>query len=193
MKRVLLFLKFSLLIGCPLLLNFCKKENENQPLNDLFPVQEGQEYYYSYYSLNDHILIGYCYLGNEKWTIKSDSANDKDIIHCIERKFNGIRVDWNYLSTKSFKDTTLVTDSIIFMTIEENKNSSILTFPVWGISLNRFQNIKETTIELYDSGLDPYKSWRFQADSGLCKYYYSEGLTSFRIRESLILDSIKPK
>lgn len=169
--------------------NFNNCDKEETPVYDLFPLKVGNEYFYKYYYQNDHVLIGYQYQGNEEWTVISDSSGNGFIEYQIERKLNGICVKWSDLSPDIFRDTLNIHDSIYYLTIRENISSSELN--LLAISFNRYTHVRDTMIQVCDNDMDPCKSFYFHADSGLTKYYYNEGLMTYRIRESLMLDSLK--
>jgi hypothetical protein len=173
--------------------NSCNKDEppESKPdLNDLFPLKVGNIFYYTLKDKYDKFLLGHYTDGIEKWTIISITSNEDNNNYSIERKLNGIFVNWNNVDWNNpICDTTIIKDSIRYFSINENQSTSIMSF--WNITLKRYQSTPDTIIRWWGYNQDNNASYYFNEGRGLTEYYYSEGLMISQTRVSLILDSLK--
>ena len=165
----------------------CKKD-DNQYQYDLFPLKVGNEYYYQHKYSFDDFVAGYDSIGIEKWTVLTDSKNNNNTEYLIEKKFNGIYVNWSSLQSDKHRDTTFNITRTSHFIITEKPSGELL---FWDIAFPRFSDKPDTTIHLEFYSMDYNKSYFFKADLGLTSYYNNWGLMSHRIRESLIQDSVK--
>jgi hypothetical protein len=169
---------------------FCSCRKTKDDLFDLYPLKVGNQFYYKYsYTYNNGHIIGHETRGNEVWSVISESSINDSIEYNIERRLVGIYVNWSELSGDIFSDTTIITDSIRYIKISEDRSSSVLSF--WGITLKRYQTSPREEVRVDPTNLEIGNYYSFGADSGLTERYYSEGLMTYQIRESLILDSVK--
>jgi hypothetical protein len=165
-----------------------KDDHQNKNQFDLFPLKVGNEYYYHHKYSYDDFVVGYDTIGIEKWTVLRDSKNYNNIEYVIEKKFNGIYVNWSSLQSDTHRDTTFNIAKISHFIVTEKPSGELL---FWDITIPRFFDKPDTTIHLVFYSIDYTKSYFFKADSGLTSYYNNWGLMSRRIRESLIQDSVK--
>jgi hypothetical protein len=171
MKRIFLFvLMFSSLISC---------EKEEKGKYDLFPLQAGNEFYYTYYKYRYSGLASYTG-GVETWKVVSESSQGNSITYLIERKLNAT---YRFLG-----DSIIISDSTRFLMVNETRSSSVIS--VFGFSFKRHQDVSE--IELKKEGNTNTSSWSyiFEADKGMTEYQYYHPPNQVEI-ESLILDSLK--
>jgi hypothetical protein len=156
----------------------------------LFPLKVGNEFSYTLSDKYTKLLFGHFTQGTEKWTVISVTQNANINSYSIERKLNGIYVNWNDVNWNNrICDTTLIKDSIRYFSIDENQSNSVLTF--WNISFLRYQSVPDTIIRWWGYNQDNNASYYFNAGRGLTEYYYNEGLMQFQTRMSLILNSYK--
>lgn len=163
----------------------CRKEDQKY---DLFPLKVGNEYYYQYSNSFDDFVVGNSTIGIEKWTVLTDSIKNKNVEYFIEKKFNGIYIDWSTLQGNSHRDTTIIEDRIDHFVIVESPSSEL---QFWDISIPRYCNKPDSIIRTQGYSMDYTKTYYFSAGSGLTQYYKFWGLMQNRIRESYIQDSVK--
>jgi hypothetical protein len=161
----------------------CRKEEY-----DLFPLKVGNEYYYKHSVSFDDFVVGYDTIGVEKWTVLKDSKNNNDIEYTIEKKFNGIYVNWSSLQNDKHRDTIIITDKTEYFIVTEKPSGELL---FWDFTIPRYSDKADITIHKEYYSQDYTKSYFFKADLGLTSYFKSFGLMSHRIRESLIQDSVR--
>jgi hypothetical protein len=167
--------------------NSCKKDEE---LFDLYPLKVGNKFSYTLTDRFDKRLFGHYTQGTQKWTIISVTQYAKTNSYTIERKLNGIYVNWSDINWNNrICDTTIIKDSINYFSINENRSNSVLSF--WDISFPRYQSIPDTIIHWSGYNQDNNAAYHFSAGLGLIAYYYSEGLMISQTRVSLVLDSSK--
>jgi hypothetical protein len=157
---------------------------------ELFPLKVGNIFYYQYSFSYDDRLVGNNSIGNEKWTVITDSIKNKNVEFYIEKKFNGIDIDWSILTTNNHRDTTIIKDRIDHFIIVENPSGEL---QFWDISFPMYNNNPALTISIQGSNMDFTKTYYFNAGSGLTHYYKSCGLMESQTRESYIYiqDSLK--
>jgi len=166
----------------------CKKDDhQNGNKYDLFPLKVGNEFYYEYKYSFDDFIVGHDTIGTEKWTVLTDSLKNKNIEYYIEKKLNGIYIDWSDLYTDRYRDTSIITDKIDHFKIVESPSGEL---QFWEISIPRYCDKPDSVIRISPS-MDYSKTYYFTADSGLTQYYKSWGLMSNRIRESYVLAGAK--
>lgn len=151
--------KINTLILTSILMLFMSSCEKWPWYNDLFPLEPGNEFYFTYHEMKfsgAHIYTD----GNETWKVVSCSTVGDTKKYLIERKLNGIL---------KFVGITIISDSIRYEYITENKSSLI---SMQGISFKRYQS--ESQIEIkkeHNSVSDGYR-YLFKADSGLTLYSY---------------------
>jgi hypothetical protein len=84
MKRLLKHTVFFLLVLSGFLSGGCEKQEY-----DLFPLNTGNEFYYTYYKYRYTGISAYTN-GTERWKVISVSSQGNYNIYRIERKFNAI-------------------------------------------------------------------------------------------------------
>jgi hypothetical protein len=187
--KVLMYLIKKILpfIISTLCLSSCERQQDDIRLYDLFPINIGNEYFYTYkwYDINVGIYEK-LENGNLRWCIFQKSENDTSKVYEIkETKYNRIYID-SY-------DTTYPENSVSHFNIYEHNNTSQLTIKNWG-AFPRYSEIRDTIFELelryYDSGTDHYE-WHFKADSGLVYFNFQYYIIYRHRRNSFTLDSLK--
>jgi hypothetical protein len=173
----------------------CKKDDhQNKIQYDLFPLKVGNEYYYKHSYSWINMFEGYDSVGIEKWTVLTGSKNyNNDIEYLIEKKFNGIYVNWSTLQSKAHRDTTFNIDKTSHFIITEKPSGEILfqvNLPSSGVSIPRHFDKPDTTIRIW-TGADHSETYYFKAGLGLKEYYKIWGLMGHQITESLIQDGVK--
>jgi hypothetical protein len=185
-KSHIIYLVICIASFC-IIFNRCKKDEE---LFDLCPLKVGNEFFYTLSDRFDKRLIGHYTEGAQKWTIISVTQNAKTNSYTIERKLNGIYVNWSDVNWNNrICDTTLIKDSINYFEINENRSNSVLSF--LDISFPRYQSVRDTMIHWSGYNINNSATYNFSAGRGLTAYYYSMGLMESKTRVSLILDSCK--
>jgi len=163
------------------LFNSCEKQ-ENC---DLFPLNVGNEFYYTYSKYRYTGISAYTF-GTETWKVISELEQDRSVNYRIERVLNA--------TLKVAGQTIVISDSITYLTIIEDKSSSLLSFSslvsLWKISFKRFQD--DAMYEIKQEGNLNTESWSFQfkADTGLTHFMYYHPPNQIT-NESLSLDSLK--
>jgi hypothetical protein len=181
MKKIVAIRSIWILIISVCLFVDCKK----QETYDLFPLKPGNEFYYKYYRYRFNGIFAYT-TGTETWTVVSESSQGNSNIYTIERKLNAL--------LEVAGQTIIISDSIRYFEISENKSSSMLSSSSMLINTDlgfrRYQN--NSQIELKQEGQSNSESWSylFKADSGLTKYTYSHPPNQIT-NETLSLDSLK--
>jgi hypothetical protein len=184
-KRVKCYFMISIILTFIVISDSCSKDRGRY---ELFPLRVGNEYYYQYSYSFDDFLVGNSTIGNEKWTVLTDSEKNKNVEYFVEKKLNAIHIDWSILATNSHSDTTIIKDSIGYFIITENPKGDLLFFE---ITIPRYSNKPDSIIQIYGSSHDYYKTFYFSAGRALTRYYKFWGVMGPRIRESYIQDSIK--
>jgi len=185
LKRAKGFYMVSIILTFIVISESCTKDRGRY---ELVPLKVGNIYYYQYSYSYDDRFVGNNSIGNEKWTVLTDSIKNKNVEYFIEKKFNGIDIDWSSLTTNSHRDTTIIKDRIDHFIIVENPSGEL---QFWDISFPRYNNKPNLTISIQGSNMDFTKTYYFNAGSGLTQYYKSWGLMESQIRESYIQDSLK--
>jgi hypothetical protein len=181
MKNLLAIRSICILVLSVCLFVTCKK----QETYDLFPLNPGNEFYYKYYKSRYTGIYAYTN-GTETWKVVSESLQGNSIIYTIERKLNAV--------LKVAGQTIIISDSIRYFLISEDKASSVLSSSSMllnvGISFRRYQD--DSQIEIKQENRSDTEGWSylFKADSGLTKYTYYHPPNQI-VKESLTLDSIK--
>ena len=181
MKKILAIRSIWTLVLFFCLLVTCKK----QETYDLFPLKSGNVFYYTYYMYRFSGISAYTN-GNETWRVVSESLHGNSITYTIERKLNAV--------LKVAGQTIIISDSIRYFEISEDKSSSLLTSSSMllhvDISLRRYQN--DSRIEIKQESHSNTEGWSylFKADSGLTKYTYYHPPNQIT-NETLSLDSLK--
>ena len=158
---------------------------EKQESYDLFPLKVGNEFYYKYYKYRNSGISAYTN-GNETWKVMSESSNGNSNIYRIERKLNA--------TLKVAGQTIIISDSIRYFEISEDKSSSLISSSSMilflEISFKRYQ--ADSQIEIKQEGHSDTEGWSylFKADSGLTKYTYYHPPNQIT-NETLTLDSLK--
>lgn len=169
-----------LLVFLSFLLNTCKK-----PEYDLFPLNVGNEFYYTYYKYRYTGISAYTN-GTERWKVVSVYSQGNSNIYRIEQKLNAV--------LKVAGQTIIFSDSLRFFEISEDRSSSILSsssmFQVVEIRFKRYQN--DPVLEIKKECLSSVQGWSytFKVDSGLTKYSYCHPPNQIT-NESLHLDSVR--
>jgi hypothetical protein len=149
---------------------------EKQKKYDLFPLREGNEFYYKYYKYRMYSTVE----GTESWKVISESVLGSSVEYIIERKLNGI--------IKILNDTITISDSTRYLEVIEDQSSFLIS--VFGFSFIRYQDIDMIELKHEGNTSIPESSYVFKADSGMTYYYYYHPPNQVE-RESLCLDSIK--
>ncbi len=171
---------FLLLVFLCFLLNTCEK-----PEYDLFPLNLGNEFYYTYFKYQYTGISAYTN-GTERWKVDSVYSQGNSNIYRIEQKLNAV--------LRVAGQTIIISDSLRFFEIREDKSSSILSassmFQFIEISFKRYQN--NPVFEIKKECLSGVLGWSysFKADSGLTSYGYCHPPNKIT-HESLHLDSLK--
>ncbi|MBK7131358.1 MAG: hypothetical protein IPH69_00605 [Bacteroidales bacterium] len=161
--------------------NSCQKQEDY----DLFPLILGNEFYYTYSKYRFTGISAYTN-GTETWKVTSVLEEDRSVNYRIERILNA--------TIKVAGQTIVISDSISYLTIIEDKSSSLLSFSsslsIWKISFKRFQD--DNIYELKQEGNSSTTRWsfRFKADSGMTHFTYYHPPNQIT-NESLTLDSLK--
>jgi hypothetical protein len=169
-----LFLSASLFVAC-----------KKQETYDLFPLKQGNEFYYKYYRYRYAGISAYTN-GTETWTVVSESTQGNNCTYTIERKLNAV--------LKVAGQTIIITDSIRYFTIIEDKSTSLLSSSSMllniDISFKRYHD--DSRIEIKQESYTNREGWSylFKADSGLTKFAYYHPPNSIT-NETLSLDSLK--
>jgi hypothetical protein len=166
-------LRYCLAIILVFLFNTC----ERHETYDLFPLKEGNEFYYTYYKKNN--MPTAITEGIETWKVISESAQGDSITYLVEH---------HQICTVRIGYDTIIHDWKWQDIISEKKQSSVIS--KWGFLFKRYQSVSR--IELYKQGYStsPSISCVFKADSGLVSYYYHHP-PNHVYDESLALDSLK--
>jgi hypothetical protein len=151
---------------------------------DLFPLKNGNEFYYKYYKYRYTGVSSYTN-GTEIWKVVSESSQGSNINYTIEVIMN---------ATVTGIGAKIITDSIRYVVINEDKTSSSITasslIPLWNFPFKRFQDVSHVEKEQEcHSGIYGW-SFIFKADSGLTKYTYCHPPNQIT-NETLTLDSLK--
>lgn len=147
---------------------------------DLFPLKVGNEFYYTYYKYRYNGISAYTN-GNERWKVISVSLQENSNVYTIERKLNAI--------LKVAGQTILISDSLNFLMISEDKSTSLLSFS----SIFRFKRYQhDPMFEIKQESHSNTQGWSycFKADSGLTRYSYYHSPNQVT-NETLHLDSLK--
>lgn len=180
MKKFIIFTECLLLILISLLLTTCEK-----PEYDLFPLKEGNEFYFTYYKYR-YIGVNEYTKGNERWKIVSVFSDGNSNVYKVERKLNAV--------LQVFGQAITISDSLRFFEVSENKSTSELSsstmFQFTEIRFRRYQN--DPMFEMKKECLSGVLGWNylFKADSGLTKFGYCHPPNQIT-NESLHLDSLK--
>ena len=174
-------LKISLLLFFVLygfLFDACEKQETQY---DLFPLKVGNEFYYKYFK--GQLMAGTN--GSETWKVVSESSQGNSVKYLIERKLNAILTVFN--------NQRVITDSITYLEITEDKSSliSFLFLSGSNISFKRYQNVNQYVIDHPATGTTtPSWIYIFNADSGLtfCDYRHPPNQVTHIIMH---LDSLK--
>lgn len=137
MRRYLTYLQFLLFVLLALLLSACEKQEY-----DLFPLKVGNEFYFTYYKYRFNGISSYTN-GNERWKVISVSSQGNSDIYTIERKLDAV--------LKVAGQTILITDSLRFFEINEEKTSSLLSSST---NVKKIANKKSRRFASHD----PYRS-----------------------------------
>ena len=186
-KRTEWFYNVLIIVTLIVISGSCKKDAQKSDRYDLFPLKVGNEYYYKYSYSYSAFFVGNGTIGNEKWTVLTDSVKNNNVEYFIEKKLNGIYIDWSMLQGNSHRDTTIIKDSTGHFIITENPKGDLLFFE---ITIPRYSNKPDTVIHITQS-MDFQKTYYFSSGRGLTQYYKSWGLMESQIRESYIQDSVK--
>lgn len=174
MRRFRLHILFLFLVLSVFLSGSCEKQEY-----DLFPLKVGNEFYYTY--KKDEINADFS--GTERWKVISVSSQGRTDTYTIELKLNG--------TLKTGDQTRVISDSLSFFEISEDKSSSLLSSSSMllniEISFKRYQEDPE--FEIKHEQIETW-SYLFKADSGLTMFTYYHPPNHF-IVESLHLDSLK--
>ena len=180
MKRFLKYVFISLLILTGSILCSCEKQEY-----DLFPLKVGNEFFYTYYKYRYTGISAYTN-GTERWKVISVSSQGNSDIYRIERKLDAI--------LKVAGQTIIISDSLRFFEISEDKSSSLLSTSSMLLSTEiRFKRYQQDPVfEIKQEGHSNQQDWSylFKADSGLTKYTYYHPPNQIT-NESLQLDSLK--
>jgi hypothetical protein len=180
MKRFMIYELFLMLVLSGFLLGTCEKQEY-----DLFPLKVGNEFYYTYHKDRYSGLHTYTN-GTERWKVISVSSQGNSDIYRIERRLNAI------LEIDS-RQPIIISDSLSFFEISEDKSSSILSSSSMllylEISFKRYQIDPVFEIKHVNIGFEDW-SYLFKADSGLTKFTYYHPPNQIT-NESLHLDSCK--
>jgi len=180
MNRLIIYVIFLLFVISVFLLSTCEKQEY-----DLFPLKAGNEFYYTYYKYRYTGISAYT-SGNERWKVISVSSQGNSNVYTIERSLNAI--------LKVAGQTIIISDSLKFFEIREDKSSSLISFSSMllykEISFKRYRH--DPVFEIKQEGNSTTEGWRylFKADSGLTKYTYYHPPNQIT-NESLHLDSLK--
>jgi len=177
MRRYKIYILFFLLVLSDFLLSTCEKQEY-----DLFPLNVGNEFYYTY--KKDDLFANT--RGTVRWKVISVSSQGHSNTYTIERKLTG--------TIETGGGIIIISDSLNFFEISENKSSLLSSSSIvryTEITFERYQQNPEFEINHKSEGTQDV-SWNclFKADSGLTKYSYYHPPNSW-CRESLHLDSLK--
>lgn len=94
------FYMVSIILTFIMISDSCTKDRGRY---ELFPLKVGNEYYYQYLYSFDDFVVGNSTIGNEKWTVLTDSVKNKNVEYFVEKKLNAIHIDWSILPTNSLR------------------------------------------------------------------------------------------
>jgi len=146
---------------------------------DLFPLEVGNEFYYSYYKYRYSGISSYT-TGTENWKVISVSEADGSFKYRIERNLNAL---FTYAG-----HTDTITDSKSYLEVIEDKSSSVIS--VFGFSFNRYQDVAEIELKQEGNTSMPSLTCSFKADTGMISYSYYHPPNQI-VNETLTLDSLK--
>lgn len=173
-KRLKHRLLLKIVLGGILIIS-CEKQNTY----DLFPLEVGNEFYYSYYK-KTAMITSYTN-GVEIWTVISESEQGDSIVYLLEQIIDATRI------TPSLGDTFNIYSKTQFEIIEQ-KSSSIISFRPF--TFKRYQDVSRIELKQEGGSNRPGVSCTFKADSGMVKYYYHHPPNQI-YDITLLLDSIK--
>jgi hypothetical protein len=174
MKRFLKYVFFLLIVLSGFILYTCEKEEY-----DLFPLKVGNEFYYTYHKSRIPVYTN----GTERWKVISVSSQGNSDIYRIERKLNAI--------LQVAGQTIIITDSLRFFEISEDKSSSLLSSSSLYIEISFKRYQPDPVFEIKQESHSNKEGWSylFKADSGLTEYTYYHPPNQVT-NESLHLDSL---
>lgn len=154
-KRLKHRLLLRIVLGGILIIS-CEKQNTY----DLFPLEVGNEFYYSYYK-KTAMITSYTY-GVEIWKVISEYDQGDSIVYQLEQTIKATRIIPGFDTADIFSTNQFE--------ISEQKSSSLISF--LGFSFRRYQDVP--CIELSSQGYSskPTERCTFKTDSGMVKYYY---------------------